>query len=445
MDLEFYRDLEFFESYDIWLIVIGIAILATTLLPRLLSDKPSSIPMFLITLGFLMVALPFGLEAPNPFEHNKITERLTELGVIIALMGAGLKIDRIPGLKSWGSTWRLLSITMVLTIAMTAFVGWWLAAFVPATAMLLGAVIAPTDPVLAADVQITSPGGKEGTMRNPGEGEELEIKEEDEVRFALTSEAGLNDGLAFPFTYMAVAMGLAGAHPSNWIVDWLLIDVFFKLIVAVVAGLILGYFLGKILLSTPSESPFAKIMTGLGSLAGTLIIYGATEVVGGYGFIAVFIGAVALRNYDRKHHHHESLHIFAEKSERILIALILLALGGAVAGGLLVPLTWTLVLAAVIIVFVIRPVTGMIGLIGFDKIPAREKFAISFFGIRGIGSLYYLSYGLNQYDFPGSGELWALVTLIVIISIFLHGISASPVIGKLDVLRKEKTGKKMRT
>jgi len=113
--------------------------------------------------------------------------------------------------------------------------------------------------------------------------------------------------------------------------------------------------------------------------------------------------------------------------------------------GLVVPLTWKLVLAAVIIVFVIRPVTGMVGLIGFDKIPVREKFAISFFGIRGIGSLYYLSYSLNQYDFPGSGELWALVTLIVIISFFSPGIPASPVIGKLNAQRKEKTGKKMRT
>ncbi len=445
MDLDLYKDLELFENYDLWLIIIGIAILCTAILPRLLSNKPSSIPMFLILLGFAAISLPFGLEAPDPFKYDKVTEHLTELGVIIALMGAGLKIDRLPGLKTWSSTWRLLSITMILTIALTVLIGWWIAAFVPATAMLLGAAIAPTDPVLASEVQITSPGQKEESMRDPGGDEELEIKEEDEVRFALTSEAGLNDGLAFPFTYMAVAMGLAGANPSNWILDWLLVDVLYKLTVAGIMGMVLGYLLGKILISTPSETPFAKMMMGLGALAGTLILYGTTQYVGGYGFIATFIGAVTLRNYERKHHYHESLHIFAEKSERILIAVIMIALGGAVAGGLLTPLTWPLILTAIIIVFVIRPVSGMIGLIGFNKAPIKERMAISFFGIRGVGSLYYLSYGLNQYNFPGSEEIWALVALVVIISVFVHGISASPVTKKLDEQREEKTGKKMRT
>lgn len=442
MEIELYKELNFFENYDMWLFLIGIAILATTILPRYLSKKPSSVPMILITLGFVSVAMPLGLKAPDPFEHNEITEHLTELGVIIALMGAGLKIDRVPGLKSWSSTWRLLTITMILTIALTALIGWWIAAFVPATAMLLGAVIAPTDPVLASEVQITSPGSGEETMLDPDEEEELEIKDEDEVRFALTSEAGLNDGLAFPFTYMAVAMGLAGTNPSNWIIDWFLIDVLYKLTIAVLAGMALGYLLGKILISTPVNSLFAKILTGVGSLAATLILYGATEYIGGYGFIATFVGAVALRNYELTHHYHESLHLFAEKSERILIAVIMLALGGSVAGGLLAPLTWPFVLTAIIIVFVIRPVTGMIGLIGFDKITVKERMAISFFGIRGVGSLYYLAYGLNQYDFPGAEEIWALVAFIVIISIFVHGITATPVTGKLDELRKQRTGEK---
>lgn len=134
------------------LLVLGLALLGASVLPRLLFDKPLSLPMVLLALGFTVFALPLGLEFPEPLEQGKVVEQLTELGVIVALMGAGLKLDRPPHWLSWRSTWLLLAITMPLTIAATAVLGWWVAGFVPATAMLLGAVIAPTDPVLASEV-----------------------------------------------------------------------------------------------------------------------------------------------------------------------------------------------------------------------------------------------------------------------------------------------------
>lgn len=431
-------ELSIFENYALWLFIIGLAILVTAVLSRLLSDYPLSMPIVLLSMGFAAIALPLGLEAPDPLEYGSITEHLTELGVIIALMGAGLKIDRPLGLQSWSSTWRLLTITMVLSIALTALTGWWLAAFVPATAMLLGAVIAPTDPVLAAEVQIKSPDEEKGNFAKTGE-DDLDPEEGDEVRFALTSEAGLNDGLAFPFTNMALAMVIAGAHPSNWFIDWLLVDFLYKIFAAGIMGILLGYLLAKVIFSFPAENPLAKALTGLGALAATLIIYGATEYVGGYGFIATFVGAVTLRGYERTHEYHESLHLFAEKSEQLFIAGILIALGASIAGGLLAPLTWPLILCAIIIIFVVRPVAGILGLAGFGKAPWRERLAISFFGIRGIGSLYYLSYALNRQDFPGAEEIWALVALIVVISIFVHGVSASLITNKLDEMREEKT------
>src|SRR4028119_1885600 len=91
--------LALFESYEVLLIVIGLAVLASSMLPRLLADKPLSLPMVVIALGFAAFALPLGLEPPDPIEQGAITERLTELGVIVALMGAGLKLDRVAG---WG-------------------------------------------------------------------------------------------------------------------------------------------------------------------------------------------------------------------------------------------------------------------------------------------------------------------------------------------------------
>src|SRR5690606_26473825 len=132
------------------------------------------------------------------------------------LTGAGLKIDRRIGLKSWKTTWLLLAVTMPLTIIAVGLLGWWALGFAPATAMLFGAALAPTDPVLASDVQVGAPGSGEN----------------DEVRFALTSEAGLNDGLAFPFTNAAIAM--AGAAGLGWVGEWLLVDVVYKIASGVV-------------------------------------------------------------------------------------------------------------------------------------------------------------------------------------------------------------------
>lgn len=432
--MDLIHDLTFFESGHLWQIVIGLGILITALLPRFIADRPFSMPMALLLFGVGVVALPWGLEIPDPIEEGVLTEHLTELGVIISLMGAGIKIDRPFKLRTWNSTIRLLGITMVLSIGLAALAGWLIAAFVPATAMLLGAVIAPTDPVLASEVQVSSPG--EGHAGYPEEDrKEITPEKEDEVRFALTSEAGLNDGLAFPFTNMAVLMAMAGAYPGNWVVDWLLIDVLYKLGVGTVMGLAVGFLLARVLMSVPAETALAKAMIGIGALSATLILYGATEAVGGYGFLATFVGAVSIRSYERDHAFHESFHVLTEKAERIMTAGIVLFFGGAIAGGLLAPLTFPLVVTAILIVFLIRPLAGMAGMAGVDTIPWRERMAISFFGIRGIGSFYYLAYALNKYSFAHAEELWALVGLVVVISIVVHGMTASPVTAWLDEMR----------
>jgi NhaP-type Na+/H+ or K+/H+ antiporter len=309
---------------------------------------------------------------------------------------------------------------MILTIALTAWIGWWIAAFLPATAVLFGAVVAPTDPVLASEVQVGAPG--EGMSKERSiTGQE----EEEEIRFALTSEAGLNDGLAFPFTNMAIAMIIAGSNPANWIGAWLLVDVIYKLVVGTVFGIAIGNLLARLVISLPAKSQLEKTMIGLGSLFSTLLLYGATQFIGGYGFIAVFVGGMVIRSYERHHEYHRTMHVFAEATERIITAVIVVAFGASIADGLLAPLTWPLVLCACLVVFAVRPACGIAALAG-SRMPWRERLAVSFFGIRGIGSLYYLAYALNQRRFSNPEELWAVVALIVIISIFIHGIFAAP-------------------
>ena len=116
----------------------------------------------------------------------------------------------------------------------------------------------------------------------------------------------------------------------------------------------------------------------------------------------------------------------------MLTAGIVLMLGGAIAGGILEPLTWPAVAVGLLLVFVVHPATGLIGLLWHSGASWRERAAISFFGIRGIGSLYYLSYALNEEEFPGKEVLWALVAFVVALSIVVHGVSGAPMIGYLD-------------
>ena len=141
------------DLYDATLLLLGVAALGAALLPRVLADRPLSLPIVYLAVGFVLFSLPTGIDLPDPGEYPDHTERLAEVAVVVSLMAAGLQLDRRPGLRAWAPTWRLLAITMPLTIAGVALGGYWLVGLTPAAALLLGAVLAPTDPVLASDVQ----------------------------------------------------------------------------------------------------------------------------------------------------------------------------------------------------------------------------------------------------------------------------------------------------
>jgi NhaP-type Na+/H+ or K+/H+ antiporter len=401
---------------DLFFALFGVGALLAGILPRVLERRPLSMPIAFLALGMLVFALPLGLPEADPLAHPKLTEHLTEIGVIVALMGAGLKIDRPLSRRGWASTWRLLAIAMPVTIAAMALLGWWWAGLVPAAALLLGAALAPTDPVLASDVQVGEPTDEEDS--------------EDEVRFALTSEAGLNDGLAFPFVYAAI--GMAGVAGLGWFGEWAVQDVLVKGVVGVVGGFVVGKLLGKLFFRAKKESlRLSRHSEGFLALAATFLAYGLVEVAGGYGFVAVFIAARAIRSAERSHDYHQVLHDFAEQTERLLTVMLLLLFGGAVVGGLLAPLTWHAALAGLALIFAVRPLTAFLSLRGAPGRTA-EHWVIAAFGIRGIGSFYYLSYGMSHAAFPGADLVWATVGFVVLVSVVLHGIAVTPVMRLLD-------------
>lgn len=402
--------------------LIGIGALLAGILPRAVEERPLSMPVAFLLLGMIVFALPIGLPRPDPVAHATITTQLTKIGVIVALMGVGLKIDRPLGWERWSSTWRLLAIGMPLTIAAVALLGWWWAGLAPAAALLLGGALAPTDPVLASDVQV-------------GEPTDIE-RAEDEVRFTLTSEAGLNDGLAFPFVFAAIAMSIHGSIRGNWVGRWLLVDVGYKAVMGVAGGLAVGWLLGKLFFRAPSQTlRLAHHSEGFLVLAATFLAYGLVEVIGGYGFLSVFVAARAIRTAERSHEYHQVLHDFAEQVERLLTMLLLLLFGGAIVTGLLAPLTWPAAGVALALIFLVRPLTGWLSLVGGLGYPA-EHWVIGFFGIRGIGSLYYLAYAISHGHFPEAPLLWATVGLAVLVSVIVHGVAATPVMKLLDRVQR---------
>lgn len=407
------------DVYHLSFALGGIAILGAAVVPRILAGRPLSLPAVYVALGFVVFSLPLGLAAPDPLRDGELTEHLTELVVIVSLMGAGLQIDRLEGWRSWNVTWRLLAVAMPLTILGVALLGWWVVGLSPAAALLLGSVLAPTDPVLASDVQVGGPNEEE---------------EEDDVRFALTSEAGLNDGLAFPFTNAAIA-ALGAGSLSAWFGDWVVEDVVVKIAVGVLSGLLVGKLLAALLFRLPKGARIAASAEGFVALGATVLTYGVTELAHGYGFLAVFIAARVMRRAESDDDYHDVLHEFAEAVERLLSAGLLVLLGGAIVGGVLGPLGPQGIVLGIVTVLVIRPASGLISL-ARHRCPNHERSAIAFFGIRGIGSGYYLAYALNRADFAQADELWAILVFIVLLSIVLHGVSASPVMARLD-RRKE--------
>ncbi len=403
----------------------GLATLAAALLPRLLDRAPISMPMLFLGAGALTFSVVEPLPDPDPNRHGTAFLHLTEICVIISLMGAGLALNRAVSLRGWASTWRLLAVTMPLSMLAVGVLGWSALGLGVASSVLLAAALAPTDPVLASEVQVAEP------AENPD-------SDEDEARFALTSEAGLNDGLAFPFTYAAIAISVAGAAPSGWLPHWLAVDVLWRLACGLVIGVGVGWLLGKLFFSAPSDKlRLAEHAEGFVAFAATFLAYGIAELAGGYGFVAVFVCACTIRAAERHHGYHQVLHRHVEQAERMLTVLIVFLLGGAATTGLLAGTTWRDIAVAAVILLLIRPLAGWIGLL-VGKTGPRERAVIAFFGVRGVGSLFYVTYALQEGQFSDRGTVWRITGLVIIGSILVHGLSASPAMWLLDRKRQRR-------
>lgn len=402
-------------TYTLSIIIIGASVLGMAWMPIINRITGISYSIFYVFFGMVIFAVFKSLPIPNPIIYPTETLHLTELVVITSIMGTGLKIDQPFSLRKWRVPFRLVLITMLLCIGIVFLAGQWAFEFDIASALLLGAVLAPTDPVLASDVQVGPP----------------HEKDKENIRFSLTAEAGMNDGTAFPFVWLAISLAFYGATGHGNFSQWVWFDLIYRLIIGFAFGYIIGRALAYLIFYIPEKKKFIVIKDGFVAIATTLLVYGLTELFNGYGFIAVFVSAITLRNSHMTHRFHKNLHEFTDQIEKILVAIVLLLFGGSIVNGILQYLTVEMALFGLAFLFIIRPLTSLIALIG-TRLHIKEKMAISFFGIRGIGSFFYLAFALSTTYFSYAKELWSLVSFIVLISIIIHGITASPVMKKIE-------------
>jgi NhaP-type Na+/H+ or K+/H+ antiporter len=395
------------DTYILYLLVIGSLLLGITLGSGWISRLPLSYALIYLVVGIILGSNGFNLIQLRP--DAKLLERLTEFVVIVSVFGCGLKMNRPLKPWAWNTTARLIGLLMPISIFAIAVVSHSLLGFSWAAAILLGGILAPTDPVLASEVQLSH------------------VEDKDEMRFGLTSEGGLNDALAFPFVYLGLYW-LKDSNLDNWFKEWVAID----LLWAVTAGIIMGYLVAKAIVwiekRTQQIRPIDDVIEDFVALSTILLTYSLTELVNGYGFLAVFVaGYVVQANYfteqDKRHAQLE----FTEQIEKLLEVGTILLLGTLLLVAPMIKYGGQALLVAGLLLFVIRPVGVWISMLG-SRVPVQTSLIFGWFGIRGVGSLYYLSYAFSKGLKGDLAEQIAWITYItIVISVVLHGVSSTPV------------------
>jgi NhaP-type Na+/H+ or K+/H+ antiporter len=423
-----------------WFLLIGFLMLSRGFAPTFLSRLPvtSAIAYFLV--GLALGPAGFNIFYFDPLEESATLEVLTEIAVLISLFSAGVKMPVPFRWSYWQPPLRLAWVSMIITVGLiTAFA--YLALGLPLGAgILLGAVLAPTDPVLATDVQ----------SRHPGDS--------DQLRFTLTGEAGMNDGTAFPFVMLG--LGLLGLHEiGEFGGKWLFVDVIWATVAAIVIGVAGGAAVAHISWKLRGKEQKYALLDDLVGLGLIGIVYGLSVILHAWGFLAVFFAAVALRQAELSLARkvgvkpellnadvaepiessgkpqaepppivsNEAL-VFKEHLERLSELMLVILLGSMLFAGFW---NWRTVSLALFVFLVARPLSVFVGLIGTDT-SWRIRSISGWFGVRGIGSLYYLMFAI-QHGLPEylARDLVQLTLIVITLSILVHGISAKPLLSFL--------------
>ena len=441
-------------DFAAWSVIVGLLLIVMALSGSVLARLPLSTAMLYLAVGLAVSPLWLNLLHAHPVQHTVLLERITEIVVLVSLFSAGLKLNPALNWRAWMLPLRLALTSMVLTVLAIAGAGWLLLGLPLGVAVLLGGILAPTDPVLASDVQVQAPGDR------------------DRLRFALTGEGGLNDGTAFPFVLLG--LGLMGLHDIDESgLRWLLLDVVWGVACGIGVGAGLGFAVGRLVLYLRREHQEAVGLDDFLSMGLVALSYGVALFLSGYGFLAVFAAGVALRRLvssqspnpaaSRKavekaaalpdtmvaqevavHPEHAAAYMaqevlgFNQQLERVGEVAVVIGIGALLWAVKWQGAVWWFV---PLLLLVIRPAAVALGLIGSDS-SRRQRLLVGWFGIRGIGSVYYLMYAINHGMAPAMADkLTALTLSVVVTSIIVHGISVTPMMAAYEKAVKRKRGR----
>jgi len=443
-------------EFNLWFVIAGILFIGMGLAGSVIKRLPLTTSFLYLLAGVALGPAWLGLITIDVVRHAHLLERITEIAVIISLFTAGLKL-RVPLTDSlWKLPLRLASISMTFTVLMVTAVGVWGLGLPVGAAVLLGAVLAPTDPVLASEVQVD------------------DVHDRDRLRFSLTGEAGFNDGTAFPFVMLGLGLlGVLGSAEAPFtIARWLAVDVVWAVCGGLAVGALLGVLIGRLVIYLRSVHKEAVGLDDFLALGLIALSYGGALLLHSYGFLAVFAAGLALRaserdatgtempdearnmdeaevelaqNAEEAATHPEKAPAFMaqavlsfnEKLERIGELGAVVLLGGMLTLGLLPREAWWFV---PLLLFVIRPIAVFIGMFG-ARASRSQRALTSWFGIRGIGSLYYLCYAVSH-GLPEelARKLGAITLTVIAVSIIVHGISVTPLMGLYGRNKQHSTG-----
>jgi len=423
-----------------WFILIGSLMLARGLAATTISRSPFTSAIVYLGVGLLFGPMALGIFHFDPIKESRLLETLTEVAVLVSLFSAGVKMPVPITRARWAPAIRLAWISMTISVAMVAVFAWLVLKLPFGISVLLGAILAPTDPVLATDIQVRH------------------ADDRDQLRNTLTCEAGMNDGSAFPLVMLG--LGLIGVHEvGEYYARWILIDVIWATFGAIAIGALGGAALGKLSWMLRGKDPKHEVLddfVGLGLIA---LVYGVCVLCQTWGFLAVFFAGVALRQTELvlsgAHKDRQGLLvsempsedprestltvsaeslIFKEHIERLSELTLVLLLGGMVT---LQNWNWDTVGIAAFLFLVARPASVMLGLIGSPS-SLRVRGITGWFGVRGIGSIYYLMYAINH-GLPRNfaQDLIQITIAVVMLSIVVHGTSVKPLFDRFWPKRKQ--------
>ncbi|MBD8473028.1 cation:proton antiporter [Pseudomonas sp. CFBP 8770] len=443
-------------SFILWMAVLGVLLLMLALTASYLRWLPVTTSAVCLAFGVAIGPMGLGLFTTDFKDTASWLERLAEAAVLFSLFSTGIKLRLSLGRSAWRAAYMLSGPVMLVSILGVCLVAHYGLGLSWGVSTLLGAMLAPTDPVLASMVQVNS------------------AQDFDRVRFGLSGEAGLNDGTAFPFVILSLLMLHHGSLDSHWLGQWALENLLWGVPVGLLVGYGMGRAIGHLMIylrvrnadSTNSPNDFL-------ALALIALSYFGAASLGAFGFLAVFAAGLGLRQAEVRTSGSEvpsehlakpivghrdlapeegtvthpkdledgqlaagvmmgDILVFGNLVERSMEVLLITILGATLSAYW----DWRAVGLAAALFCVIRPLSVWL-LVSRRLLDGHQRALLGWFGIRGIGSIYYLCYALAQ-ELPESVEqvCISLTLSVVALSILVHGISTQPLLEHYERRRK---------